>query len=61
MLEKDSAVLNRAEIERALENQYNRLIRQQQDSKAPSASKGTTTADRDNGKNRRSRDQFEDN
>ena len=49
MLENNSRGLERAEIERVAENQYSRLLRQQQDSKA---SKGTTTADRGE-KNRR--------
>ena len=34
ILENNSAGLNRAEIERVVGNQYNRLLRQQQDSKA---------------------------
>ena len=53
MLENNSAGLNRAEIERVVGNQYNRLLRQQQDSKALSASKGTVTANRGKGENRR--------
>ena len=40
ILENNPAGLNRAEIERVIGNQYNRLLRQQQDSKALSASKG---------------------
>ena len=54
MLENNSAGLNRAEIERVVGNQYNRLLRQQQDSKALLASKGTVTANRGKGKNRSS-------
>ena len=52
MLENNPTGLERAETERAVENQYNRLLRQQQNTKALSASKGTTTADREE-KNRR--------
>ena len=40
ILENNPAGLNRAEIERVVGNQYNRLLGQQQDSKALSASKG---------------------
>ena len=50
--------LTRIDIECAVENQYNRLLRQQYDSKAMSASKGTTTVDHGNEKNRRLRDPF---
>ena len=46
MLENNPTGLERAEIERNVGNQYNRLFRQQQNSKALSASKGTTTAAR---------------
>ena len=53
MLKNNPAGLNRAEIERIVENQYNRLLRQQQDSNALSALKGTVTANRGKGKNRR--------
>ena len=54
ILENNPAGLNRAEIERVVGNQYNRLlVRQQQDSKALSASKGAVTANREKGKNRR--------
>ena len=53
ILENNPADLNRAEIERVVGNQYNRRLRQQQDSKALSASKGTVTANRGKGKNRR--------
>ena len=61
ILENNPAGLNRAEIERVVGNQYNRLPRQQQDSKALSASKGTVTADRENGKNRRLHHKFDGN
>ena len=61
MLENNPAGLNRAEIERVLGNQYNRLLRQQQDSKALSASKGTVTANRGKGKHRRPRHKFDEN
>ena len=50
-----------AEIERVVGNQYNRLLRQQQDQKALSASKGTVTANRGKGKNRRPHHKFEGN
>ena len=60
MLEKNPVGLERAEIERVVENQYNRLLRQRQNSKALSASKGSTTADRRE-KNRRPRNRFEGN
>ena len=53
ILENNPAGLNRADIERVVENQYNRLLRQQQDSKALSASKSTVTANRGKGENRR--------
>ena len=53
MLENNPAGLNRAEIEHAEGNQYNRRLRQQQDSKVLSASKGTVMANRGKGKNRR--------
>ena len=46
MLTNNSAGLERAEIERVVGNQYNRLLRQQHDSKASSASESTTTVDR---------------
>ena len=61
ILENNPAGLNRAEIERAVGNQYNRLLRQQQDSKALSASKGTVTANRGKGKNRKRHHKFDDN
>ena len=53
ILENNPAGLNRAEIERVVGNQHNRLLRQQQDSKALSASKGTVTANRGKRKNRK--------
>ena len=54
ILENNPAGLNRAEIKHVVGNQYNRLLRQQQDSKALSASKGTNvTANRGKGENRR--------
>ena len=59
ILENNPASLNRAEIERVVGNQYNRLLRQQQDSKALSASKGTVTANREKGKNRRLHQKFD--
>ena len=53
-LENNLVGLDRAEIERVVGNQYyNRVLRQQQDSKALSASKGTVTANRGKGENRR--------
>ena len=58
-LENSPTGFNRAEIERVVGNQYNRLLRQQQDSKVLSASKGATTADR--GEKRTPRNQFEGN
>ena len=61
MLENNPAGLNRAEIERVVGNQYNILLRQQQDSKALSASKGTVTANRGKGKNRRPHHKFDGN
>ena len=61
MLENNPAGLNRAEIERVVGNQYNRLLRQEQDSKALSASKGTDTASRGKGKNRRPHHKFDGN
>ena len=51
LIENNPAGLNRAEIERVVGNQYNRLLRQQQDSKALSASKGAVTVNRGKGKN----------
>ena len=59
MLENNPAGLNRAEVERVVGNQYNRLLRQQQDSKALSTSKSTVTAYRGRGKNRRLHHKFE--
>ena len=61
ILENNPAGLNRAEIERVVGNQYNRLLRQQQDSKALSASKGTVIANREKGKNRRLYHKFDGN
>ena len=43
MLENNRTGLERAEIERVVGNQYNRFLKQQQDSKALLASKYTTT------------------
>ena len=60
MLENNPAGSERTEIERAVGNQYNRLLRQQHDSKVLSASRSFTTADRRERK-RRPRNQFEDN
>ena len=60
-VENNPAGFNRAEIERVVGNQYNRLFRQQHDSKALSASKGTVTANRGKGKNRRRHHKFEGN
>ena len=59
ILENNPTGLNRAEIECVIGNQYNRLLRQQQDSKALSASKGTVTANREKGKNRRLHHKFD--
>ena len=61
MLENNPAGLNRTEIERVVGNQYNRLLRQQQESEALSASKGTVTANRGKGKNRRLHHKFDGN
>ena len=61
ILENNPAGLNRVEIERVVRNQYNRLLRQQQDSKALSASKGTVTANRGKGKNRKLHHKFDGN
>ena len=60
MLEKNPAGLDRAEIERVVENQHNRLLRQQHDSKSLSTSRSTTTADHGE-KKRRPRNRFEGN
>ena len=60
MLENNPDGLNRGEIERVVGNQYNRLLKQQQDSKALSASRGSITANRENGKNRRLCNKFEE-
>ena len=61
MLENSPAGLSRAEIERVVEDQYNKLLREQQDSKALSASKGTVTANHGKGKNRRPHHKFDGN
>ena len=61
MLENNPAGLNRAKIERVVRNQYNRLLRQQEDSKALSASKVAVTANRGKGKNRRLHHKFDGN
>ena len=61
ILENNPAGLNRAEIERVVGNQYSRFLRQQQDSKASSASKGTVTAYRGKGKNRKLHHKFDGN
>ena len=61
ILENNPACLNKAEIEHVVGNQCNRLLRQQQDSKALSASKGTVTANRGKGKNRKLHHKFEGN
>ena len=61
ILENNPVGLNRAEIERVVGNQYNRLLRQQHDSKALSASMGTVTANRGKGENRRPHHKFEGN
>ena len=45
MIENNPVGLNMAEIGRVVGNQYNRLLRQQHDSKALLASGSTTTAD----------------
>ena len=60
MLENNPADLERTEIESVVENQHNKLFRQQHHSKALSASGGITTADRGE-KNRRLRNRFEGN
>ena len=61
ILESNPAGLNRAKIERVVGNQYNIFLRQQQDSKALSASKGTVTANRGKGKNRKLSHKFNGN
>ena len=58
ILDNNPPGLERAEIERVVRNQYNRLLRQKEDSKALSASKVTTTAQRGD-KKRRPRNRFE--
>ena len=59
-LENNPATLERADIECVVENPYSRLLRQQHDSKALSASGSTTTADRGE-KKRRPCNRFEGN
>ena len=61
ILENNPAGLNRAEIERVVGNQYNILLRQQQDSKALSASKGAVTENCGKGKHRRLHHKFDGN
>ena len=61
ILENNPAGLNTAEIERVVGNQYNRLLRQQQDSKTLSAPKGTVTANRGRRRNRRPHHKFDGN
>ena len=61
ILENNPAGRNRTEIERVVGNQYNRLFRQQQDSKALSALKGAVTANRGKGKNRKLHHKFDGN
>ena len=46
MLNNNPAGLSRTEIERVVGNQYSRLLRRQQDSKALFASRGTYTKNR---------------
>ena len=59
MLENSPASLDTAEIERVVGNQYNRLLRQQPDSKVLSASGSTISSDR--GEKKRPRNRFEGN
>ena len=61
ILENNPAGFSRAVVERVVRNQYNRLLRQQQDSKALLASNGTVTANRGKGKNRKLRHKFDGN
>ena len=61
MLENNPAGLNRAKIELVVGIKYNRLLRQQQDSNALSASKDTVTANCGKGKNRRLYNKFDGN
>ena len=61
ILKNNPAGLNRAEIERVVGNQHTRLLRQQQDSKALSASKGAVTANRGKGTNRKVHLKFDGN
>ena len=60
LLKDNPTGLNGVEIERVEGNQYNIHLRQQQDSKALSASKGATTAERGE-KKRRPRNRLEGN
>ena len=60
MLESNPAGLERADIEGVVGNQYNRLLRQQYDSKVLTASRSTTTADCGE-KKKRTRNRFEGN
>ena len=60
MLENNPAGLDRAGIERDAGDQYNRLLRQQHDSKVLTASESTTTADCGE-KKTRPRNRFEGN
>ena len=59
MLKNNPAGLKRAGTERVVGNQYNKLLRQQPDSKALSASGSTTTTDR--GDKKKPRNRFEGN
>ena len=61
MLENNPAGLNRAETGRVVRNQYNRLLRQHQDSKALSASKGIVAANRGKRKKKRPHHKFDGN
>ena len=61
MLENSPTDLERAEIKDIVGNQYYRLLRRQQDSKALPASKGTITADRGQENSRRLQNQLESN
>ena len=60
MLENKPAGLDRIEIERVVGNQYNRLLKQQHDSKVLTALGSNTTADCGE-KKRRPRNRFESN
>ena len=61
MLENNPAGLNSSGIAHVVGNKYNRLLRQQQGSKALSASKGAVTANRGKGKNSRPHHKFDGN